>query len=244
MRNLIIVPVFNEENTLEKVFNQIRKFHPGDILAINDGSTDRSMAILGSRRDILILDHPRNTGYGQSLIDGYRYACDTGYEFVVTIDCDEQHEPSLIPVFLREIGDTDILSGTRYLCESNGNDPPPQDRRNINRIVTEAINRVTGYTLTDSFCGFKCIRVSALDRMRLTVPGYGIPVQFWLQAKYQGLTVREYAIPRIYKNLNRKFGSGLDDPETRLAYYKSILQEEAKRCSFEIPEHLFAAVTP
>jgi len=85
--------------------------------------------------------------------------------------------------------------------------------------------------------------VKALKKLQLTVTGYGIPVQFWLQARFNGLTVKEYAIPRIYKNLNRKFGGGMDDPMTRLEYYKYILEEEAKRCSFEIPDHLFSTVS-
>ena len=233
--NLVVVPVYNEEKTLAGVLNKIAEYHEGDILAVDDGSDDGSSRILAEFDRLAVLRHPRNLGYGQSLIDGLRYAACHGYEKVVTIDCDEQHEPRLIPMMFERIGGLDVLSGSRYLSPSAGDDAPPTDRRRVNITITEMINRITGFGLTDSFCGFKCYRAPALRRLALDEPGYAQPLQFWIQAKRFGLSVGEIAVPRIYKNLNRSFGETLDDPELRLAYYTEVISRELKRWSISSP---------
>ncbi|MBI4666082.1 MAG: glycosyltransferase family 2 protein [Nitrospinae bacterium] len=234
-RNLVAVPVYNEIDTVRSVMERIRAFHAGDVLAVDDGSTDGSAEALKNLGWLKILSHTRNLGYGQSLIDGLKYAMDEGYDLVVTMDCDEQHEPALIPQMFSSIGGYDVLSGSRYLTERLENDPAPGDRLSINRRITDIINRVTGFNLTDSFCGFKCYRVSALRALALDEPGYAQPLQFWIQAFKFGLSVKEAPIPRIYKNLNRSFGAVLDDPEKRFEYYRQVIEKEIQRWSISSP---------
>ena len=201
-----------------------------------------------------LINHPENQGYGKSLIDGFDFAITHNYHYAVTIDCDEQHEPHLISTFLDEINlplipsfttsplhslqrrglrggqrrgggrSYDIVSGSRYLKEYSTNNPPPLDRKQINEEITKIINKITGYNLTDSFCGFKAYKVDSLRKLKLTEWGYGMPLQLWIQAWQKNLIVKEYPVGRIYKNLGRSFGTELDDPEKRLAYYKRIIE--------------------
>lgn len=231
---LVIVPVYNEEASVEKVVRAIRKYTAADILCIDDGSTDASGSLLLSLRDwlpgLLVLCHPRNQGYGQTLIDGFDYAVRMGYEYAVTIDCDEQHEPCLIPGFLEDVRKLDIVSGSRYLQPVLAEGEVPPDRLRINGIITALINEVTDYSLTDAFCGFKAYRVAALSRLHLSETGYAFPLQFWIQAARHGLSLRERPIPLIYKiNFERRFGGGLDDAEHRLAYYRQVVESELAR---------------
>ncbi|MBI5815231.1 MAG: glycosyltransferase family 2 protein [Nitrospinae bacterium] len=229
MSDLVAVPVYNEIATLALVMAKIRDNHDGDILAVDDGSTDGSYETLQNTPGIVVLRHERNMGYGKSVIDGLEYAVRNGYEKVVTIDCDEQHEPKFIGRMFAELGDYDVLSGSRYLETSPEDDAAPPDRLDINRKITEVINQITGFNLTDSFCGFKCYRVSAIARLSLDEPGYAQPLQFWIQAKHSGLSVQEIPTPRIYKNLSRTFGGGIDDPEKRLGYYMEVVERELER---------------
>lgn len=231
MRSVIIMPLYNEEDTLAQVLAEVRRHTDAQILVVNDGSMDRSAEILGDRgRGIDVITHAQNEGYGQSLIDGFRYAVEHEFDAAVTIDCDLQHEPRMIPRFLEESGRVDIVSGSRYHPDAPGvQDPAPPDRQRINAEVTRIINALTGYRLTDAWCGFKAYRVAGLARMSLDERSYGLPLQVWLQAARLGLTVTEIPVPRIYKNPARRFWGGLDDPETRMTYYLSIIDRGVNR---------------
>lgn len=230
-RALVVIPLFNEEATLAKVLAEVRRAVPeADILVVDDGSTDGSGLVLETEvaRDprLAVIRHPENLGYGQALIDGFAHAAARGYDAVVTIDCDAQHEPRQIPLFLAALAEADIVSGSRYLDPEGGGDPAPPDRQAINREISVQLHALTGYPLTDAWCGFKAYRASALAGMRLTEPGYGMPLQVWIQAARRGLRVKEIATPRIYKNPQRRFWGGLDDPTERRRYYQEVLERE------------------
>jgi dolichol-phosphate mannosyltransferase len=241
VKRLVAIPVFNEEPHIRDVLECIRKYYDGDLLLVNDGSTDGSSEIIESLKAVFRLTHLRradNQGYGRSIIDSFKYALENGYDQLVTLDCDEQHEPEFIPEFFRGIEGADVCSGSRYLSESEKNDVPPPDRLEINRRVTKIINKVTGYELTDSFCGMKGYRVKALQGLDLKEAGYGFPIEFWIQAGRLGLVVKEFPISRIYKNQSRTFGRELDDPSKRMDYYQTVFEKELKRWSISLPSEL------
>ncbi|HXE55629.1 MAG TPA: glycosyltransferase family 2 protein, partial [Tepidisphaeraceae bacterium] len=99
MRLLIAIPVHNERKYVVPVLEQVRHYHRGDILVVDDGSTDGTSDILTQLPGIARIRHQTNLGYGQSLIDAFAYADREGYDWVITMDCDEQHEPRMIPQF-------------------------------------------------------------------------------------------------------------------------------------------------
>jgi glycosyltransferase involved in cell wall biosynthesis len=230
VRILIAVPVFNERKYVGPVLDKILSFHP-DVLVIDDGSTDGTSEILDARSDIRVIRHPENRGYGQSLIDAFCYADRKGFDWVITMDCDEQHEPEMIPRFIEAIRTDrwDIISGSRYLHPDENDDPPPVDRRSINATITSILNGLFKLNLTDSFCGFKAHRISAMRKLRLDIPGYAFPMQLWPQAVRAGLRITEIPVRLIYKDPTRHFGGSLDDPSNRLQHYMHVLVEEISR---------------
>jgi dolichol-phosphate mannosyltransferase len=231
MRALIAIPLFNEENTVAAVLKLVQRFapHDTDVLIINDGSTDDSGRKLAGIPDIKVLSHDTNQGYGASLIDGFHFALKGSYDAVLTMDCDEQHEPHLIPELVAALDTADIISGSRYLNGSDRGCDPPPDRLRINRQITEHINAITGFGITDAFCGFKAYRADALRGLRLDEPSYGMPLQVWIQAFHRRFRVREIPIGRIYKSFDRQFWGGLNDPVVRLRYYQDIIDKEVRR---------------
>lgn len=229
MKLLTAIPVYNEERHLEAVLREVRRFSP-NILVVNDGSTDGTAGLLARQTDVTVLTHPRNRGYGAALISAFTSALEQNVDVLVTMDCDGQHEPARIPVLLEAIHDADLVSGSRYLRDFRQNSLAPQDRRQINRQVTTAINARFGLNLTDAFCGFKAYRTDALSRLRITETGWGMPLQLWVQAAYLGLRIKEVAVPRLYLDPNRAFGGMLNDAHERLAYYHRVLNDTEAAC--------------
>jgi len=229
-RFLTVLPVYNEEATVNEVLDLVVKY-ADDVLVVDDGSTDKTSELLAKRDDVKLLPHGVNKGYGAALITGFQYAAENGYQFVVTIDCDGQHEPQRIQDFVARIekSGADIVSGSRYLEEFNLDTSAPAERRKINQIITKTIGDCMGIELTDAFCGFKAYRVDALEKLELTEEGYAMPLELWVQAACHKLNVVEVAVPRIYLDENRSFGETLDNADTRLQYYHDVINAALKR---------------
>src|SRR5438876_1097840 len=163
MKLLVAIPVYNEERHVEGVLQEVRRYSP-DLLVVNDGSTDRTPEILARQPALHLVTHPRNRGYGAALISAFAFTREHGFDVLVTMDCDGQHEPARIPVLLEALHDTDIVSGSRYLRDFRQDKAAPQDRQRINQVITSELNARFGLHLTDAFCGFKAYRRAALDR--------------------------------------------------------------------------------
>jgi glycosyltransferase involved in cell wall biosynthesis len=229
MKFAVLLPVYNEAPTLERVVQKLGAFKEADIVIMDDGSTDATPSIL-ERLDVkAIIRHPENAGYGKSLMDGFDFAKENGYRYCVTMDADEQHEPGFIPCLIEKLQDFDMVSGSRYLNPALSSDVPPPERLEVNRVITEKLRKLTGYNLTDSFCGFKGYRVEGLRKLHLTETNYGFPIQFWLQAAKAGLTVTECAVPLIYKDHSRNFNNQFANRDERLSHYLQVMESEAKK---------------
>ncbi|MBX3442451.1 MAG: glycosyltransferase family 2 protein [Planctomyces sp.] len=231
-RVLTALPVFNEERHLLEVLPQVRA-HSQDVLVVDDGSSDRTPLLLAETDGIHVLRHETNQGYGAALRSAFQFAIDGGYDALVTIDCDGQHEPLLIPRLVERLypedgATVDIVSGSRYLEIFPGDSAPPEQRRRINAQITAELNRCFGLALTDTFCGFKAYRTSALRKFDITETGYAMPLQLWIQAVSQQMTIVEFPVPLIYLDETRSFGGSLDDAAQRLAYYHEVLQREMR----------------
>ncbi|MDR4503254.1 MAG: glycosyltransferase family 2 protein [Candidatus Scalindua sp.] len=227
MNTLITLPAFNEKKYVNDLISQIKEYNL-DILVIDDGSTDGTQKCLAEIDGIKLITHARNLGYGYTIIDAFNYGIVNGYEYLITMDCDGQHLPDEIPAFLDQIPNYDIVSGSRYL-NSNGYSQVPPDRYAINREITEELNTITNLRLTDSFCGFKAYKVDVLKKMNLTEYSYGMPLQLWIQAWRLGLLIREIPVRLIYNDSSKRFGGRLDNPVTRLRYYREIMSRELSR---------------
>ncbi|MGD9720857.1 MAG: glycosyltransferase family 2 protein [Pirellulales bacterium] len=229
---LTALPVYNEAAHVGPVLDEVRRYS-NDVLVIDDGSSDGTAQLLAARGDIACVTHPRNQGYGAALRSAFEYALAENYDVLVTIDCDGQHEPQRIPDFVAATADAQIVSGSRYLHDFDGQSRPPEDRRKINAEVTSTVNRRLDLHLTDAFCGFKAYRRDALAHFQITELGYAMPLQVWVQAAQARLQIVELAVPLIYLDLARSFGGSLDDANTRLKYYYEVLDRLIGRA--EVP---------
>jgi glycosyltransferase involved in cell wall biosynthesis len=230
MKYLTALPVHNEERHVLDVLREVLKFSP-QVLVVDDGSTDRTPLLLQETENIRVVRHRKNQGYGAALRTAFEYTIDHGFDALVTIDCDGQHEPRLIPgmaaALFPESGDhVDIVSGSRYLRAFEGDSAPPEERRQINMQITRQMNACFGLELTDTFCGFKAYHADALRKFDITELGYAMPLQLWVQAVRHGMRIVEFPVPLIYLDEERSFGGSLDDARRRQAYYQEVLKRE------------------
>jgi len=222
MRFLTALPVYNEVRHVTGVLDEVLRNSP-EVLIVDDGSTDGTSDLLAKRHDVQVVRHPKNRGYGAALKSAFDFALYDDYDVLVTIDCDGQHQPRLIPDFVTACEGVDIVSGSRYLKTFEGDSRPPEARRKINEEITSEINCRLGLHLTDAFCGFKAYSVPALAKLDITEPGYAMPLELWVQAAHLELRIVELPVPLIYLEEARSFGGSLDDARTRLAHYRDVI---------------------
>lgn len=234
-RILTALPVHNEAAHLGPVLAEVRRFSQ-DMLVVDDGSIDATPQLLSREPDVRTLTHETNLGYGAALRTAFDYALENEYDVLVTIDCDGQHEPRLIPELAARVWENgsapfDMVSGSRYLKRFTGDSAPPEDRRKVNQEITAWLNRQFGWKLTDAFCGFKAYHVPSLAKLRITELGYAMPLQVWVQAAALRWRIVEFPVPLVYLDEKRSFGGSLDDTRRRRAYYFEVLQREMAQTS-------------
>ena len=102
-KTLVIIPAFNEEEQVATVLQGVKQEVPEAIvLVVNDGSSDQTEAKVRAA-GAKVLSHPFNMGYGVTLQTGYKYALKHGFEYILQMDGDGQHDPRYLPILLREI---------------------------------------------------------------------------------------------------------------------------------------------
>ena len=235
---LAALPVYNEVGYVDSVLDEVLKYAP-HVLAVDDGSSDGTREILEGRKDVAVVHHAKNQGYGAALKTAFRYAIERGYEILVTLDCDGQHQPMRVPDFARACTDVDIVSGSRYLQVFDGDSAPPEQRLTINKTITKAINDLFGWQLTDTFCGFKAYRVESLKRLDISDNGYAMPLELWVQTAALGLTVKELPVPLLYLDESRSFGGSLDNGAIRLAHYYQVIArslDDMRKKGYTVPD--------
>jgi glycosyltransferase involved in cell wall biosynthesis len=116
MKTIVIIPAFNEERSIGAVMAGVRKNVEADILVIDDASTDQTRRTAeNAGADVLSL--PYNMGYGIALQSGYKYALKYGYDRLVQIDGDGQHDPAYIMPLLEALDrkGVDLVIGSRFM---------------------------------------------------------------------------------------------------------------------------------
>ena len=153
MKLLIIVPAYNEAESIVKVIEELQEKVPQfDYIIVNDGSKDNTAGIC-REHDFRMLYLSVNLGLTGAFQTGMRYACEKGYDAAIQIDADGQHDPAYIPEMVRimEEKGADLVIGSRFVTEKK-----PKTLRMIgNTIIEAAIRLTTGKKLTDPTSGMR-----------------------------------------------------------------------------------------
>jgi glycosyltransferase involved in cell wall biosynthesis len=154
-KTLVIIPAFNEEDSIAHVIGLIREHAPWvDIAVINDGSADHTGEI-AEANSAIVLHLPHNVGIGAAVQTGLIFAARGGYQVAVQNDGDGQHDPHEIPLLVSDLLESgaDLVIGSRYI-EDRGYITPAA-RRFGQEILARVISLVTRQHFTDPTSGFR-----------------------------------------------------------------------------------------
>lgn len=193
-RILIIIPAYNEEDSIEKVAdNLITNFPQYDYVIVNDGSTDRTKKVCQDR-GYKVLHLPVNMGIGGAVQTGYRYAWDNDYDMAVQIDGDGQHDVSFLDGMVRymEEEQADCVIGSRFV-EREGFQSSGIRRVGI-RFLSFLGWLLTGVRVKDITSGFRLVNRRFIQIFSQDYPSdYPEPEAMIITAVHGG-RIREYPV--------------------------------------------------
>ncbi|GII22258.1 glycosyltransferase family 2 protein [Planosporangium mesophilum] len=175
-RVLIVIPAYNEGESIAKVIAEVHAELPGyDVLVVDDGSTDDTAAVAraaGAKVTVL----PYNLGVGGARRLGYLYALRNNYDVAVQLDADGQHDPRNVPLLIDALETSDLVIGARFAGEGEYHARGP--RWWAMRLLSFVLSKMAGTRLTDTTSGFRVCS-------RPLIEGYAR----WLPVEYLGDTV-------------------------------------------------------
>ena len=192
MRVLVAIPAFNETQTIARVIEGARQFLP-DILVVDDGSVDDTGAVAAAA-GATVRRLAANQGKGAALKAGFSYAREHGYDYVVTLDGDGQHDPADIANVLPLLHDFDLILGNRM----DDSRPIPWLRLAANRIANLCVSLACWRKIEDSQTGFRAYSVALLRTLRLDGSRYDLETEVIIKAARAGLRIGHCRIRTIY----------------------------------------------
>lgn len=160
-RTIVVIPAFNEEESLPAVLHQLRDVVPElDIVVVDDGSADGTAEVV-RRAGVPCVPLPFNLGIGGALRAGYRFAADNGYERAVQFDADGQHRADQIALLLAALDDgAHMACGSRFAA---GGYEVGRGRGLAMALLRVGVRLLTGRRFSDTSSGFRAVQQPLLD---------------------------------------------------------------------------------
>lgn len=190
MRVLIIIPAYNEQESIVGVVEQIRKeFAQYDYVIVNDGSKDSTSGIC-HEHGYEIIDLPVNLGLAGAFQTGLKYAYDQGYDYAIQFDADGQHRPEYISDILNEIQKGyDIVIGSRFVTQKK----PKSLRMLGSNLISTAIRITTGKKVNDPTSGMRMFQRKMIKEFAQNI-NYGPEPDTMSYLLKQGATISEVQV--------------------------------------------------
>lgn len=194
-RTCVIIPTYNNGDTLPAVINSVAEY-TGNIIVVNDGSTDNTASVLSAIPDIDVIEFPKNRGKGMALRKGFERAVETGYLNAITIDADGQHFAEDMEAFLnrlKEVKDV-IIIGARNMDQAS----VPGKSSFGNRFSNFWFRLETGISMPDTQSGYRLYPVSALQDIRFYTQKYEFEIEVLVRAAWKGIGIESVPVSVYY----------------------------------------------
>jgi len=217
MKTCVIIPTYNEAKTIGGLIRQICS-QELDVVVIDDGSGDNTHQIA---RDsgATVLRNQTNEGKGASLIRAFNYALSKGFDAVITMDGDGQHEASDLPYFMRlaKYSNSGILIGNRMFKYKS----MPYVRLATNKFMSWIISKIIKQKIPDTQCGFRLIKKEVLEKLDLKTRKYEIESEVLIKTSRLGFKIESIPIKTIYMGEKSQIDPFID----ALRFIRFIIRE-------------------
>ncbi|MEO6942493.1 MAG: polyprenol monophosphomannose synthase [Terrimesophilobacter sp.] len=215
---LVIIPTYNERESLAALLGRVRQTVPAaDVLIVDDSSPDGTGELADqlaeSDHAVAVIHRASKDGLGRAYLAGFRHGIDRGYRFIVEIDADGSHDPAELPAMLALARDgADLVLGSRWVAGGSVlNWPWP--RQAISRMGNAYARAVLGSSIRDLTSGFRVFHteaLTALDFGSVASQGYCFQIELaWLMER-RGFVVAEHPITFVERAVGRsKMHSGI-----------------------------------
>lgn len=236
----IVLPAFNAERTLEKIYREIPKKIVDDILLVDDGSKDQT-ASLSKKLGIKTLIHKKNLGYGANQKTLYKTILKSNASYIIMLHPDGQYNPKDLPLFIKALkeGKGDIVLGSRFMS-SQGDETPLYKAFSI-KIITLFFNLILQTSLSEANTGYRGYTREVLEKIPFNKngDGYIFDPQFLIQSVYFGFKIYDVPVSKKYNpegispNFQKSVEHGLENMSLLLQYILHRLK--IKEADFLIP---------
>jgi glycosyltransferase involved in cell wall biosynthesis len=190
----VIIPTYNESRAIASLINQIIKLGL-EVIVIDDGSVDNTAKIaVASGAQVLV--NQKNMGKGASLIKGYNFALEHGFDAVISMDGDGQHSPDDLLFFIQRAQNSQsgLIVGNRMEMTKG----MPVLRVITNLLMSKFISLVVKQNIPDTQCGFRLAKKELLGKIDLSTSKYETESEVLIKAAHLGFKIESIPIKTIY----------------------------------------------
>lgn len=223
---MIGLPAYNEEKNIASIILRLREMSK-NIIVCNDGSTDLT-AQIAEKLGAIVINHPKNLGYGASIRSIFLKAKEMSADILVTFDADGQHRIEDINTVIEPIvkKNADIVIGSRFLKQEDSKNVPEYRKFGI-KIITKLTNVSIKEKLTDSQSGFRAYNKKVLDEITPSDQGMGVSTELLIKASSKDLRIVEVPITILY--------DGDTSTHNAVSHGASVILSTIKYTSIEHP---------
>ena len=203
-KTLVIIPTYNERENIVNVLDTVLGLGIAnlDVLVIDDASPDGTAQIVKDYQQknprVYLIERPGKMGLGTAYVQGFKFALERDYDYIMEMDADLSHDPHEIPNFLKAAQEADLVIGSRYLTGVNVINWPLR-RLFLSVMASKYTKFITGMPISDCTSGFKLFRRKVLESIPLDQVrsnGYSFQIEMNFKAWKRGFRIKE--IPIIF----------------------------------------------
>lgn len=208
MKVKVVIPAYNEAETIEKVINGVRD-NAAEIIVVDDGSSDKTGEI-SKQAGAKVLTHFLNRGQGAALQTGINFALKQGADVIVTFDADGQHQGDEIDQIIKPLllGEAEIVLGSRFLKKEN---EIPLARKIMLKLATWFTRLYTGLKVSDTHNGFRAFSEKAAELIEIKQDGMAHASEIIEQIKKHDLKFKEIPVTIEYTDYSLKKGQKISN---------------------------------